>query len=140
MIFEQYSVHETYNYRIFYRASNSVIVISLIEDGSRWLDEDSALTGFLAMKKPGCLGLGNALSVLLNITTTDDIVGLSSGYCCTHNRLMWMHRITSDRVHDESPKNGSTSSKGLPSFHKLHAYNTSKPFCHSSVQHMGKEI
>jgi len=47
-----------------YRASNNVIVISFAEQVSCLLDEGSGSTE--SVKKPGCLGLGNELS-LLNI-------------------------------------------------------------------------
>ena len=70
-------------------------------------------------KKPGCLGWGNALS-LPSITTTEDMLGLSSGRCCMHKRLRWMQCNSSDIVHD-SPKHSSSNSKGLPLFHSIHA-------------------
>lgn len=72
---------------MFYLASNSVTLISFIECDSRLVDEESASTGFLSVKKPGCLGAGNEPSPP-NISTTDAMFGLSSGCCCTHNRAM----------------------------------------------------
>ena len=70
---------------ISYLASNTVMVTSFIEGNSRFLDEESPPSGVFPATKPGCLGLCNELS-LLNIRTTDDMFGLSSGLCCTHNK------------------------------------------------------
>jgi len=106
-----------------YRASNNVIVISFVEQVSCLLDEGSGSTE--SVKKPGCLGLGNELS-LLNIWTTDDMFGLSSGFCCTHNKPTWICRNTLDRVH-ESPTNSSINSIGLSSIHSFHAWKKRKP-------------
>ena len=56
-----------------YRASNTVIVISLIEDDWFLLDEGD----FFPTKNPSSLGLGSEPS-LCNSITTDDISGRSS--------------------------------------------------------------
>ena len=56
-----------------YRASNTVIVISLTEDGRFLLDEGD----FFPTKKPTSLGSGSEPS-LCNSITTDDISGRSS--------------------------------------------------------------
>ena len=56
-----------------YRASNMVIVISLIEDDWFLLDEGD----FFPTKKPSSLGSGNEPS-LSNSITTDDIFDRSS--------------------------------------------------------------
>ncbi|KAK4367537.1 hypothetical protein RND71_011329 [Anisodus tanguticus] len=61
------------------------------------LDELSASADWLLpVKKPGSLGEDNGAS-LDNISTTDDMLGLSSGLCCTHNRPTWTDLCTSDR-------------------------------------------
>jgi hypothetical protein len=49
---------------IVYRASNTVVVISFVERVPYLLDEESP--SYESVKKPGCFGLGNKLS-LLNI-------------------------------------------------------------------------
>ena len=56
-----------------YRASNTVIVIPLTEDGWLLLDEGD----FFPTKKPSSLGSGSEPSLCNNITT-DDIFGRSS--------------------------------------------------------------
>ena len=56
-----------------YRASNSVIVISLVEVDWFLLDKDN----FFPIKEAGSLGSGNELSPC-NIITTDDMLGRSS--------------------------------------------------------------
>ena len=55
-----------------YRASNMVIVISLVEDDWFLIDE----VDFFPTKKPNSLGSGNELSPC-NIITTHDIFGRS---------------------------------------------------------------
>ncbi|KAJ6753667.1 hypothetical protein OIU79_026493 [Salix purpurea] len=35
--------------------------------------------------------------LLVNISTTVDIVGLSTGACCTHSKPTWITRKTSDK-------------------------------------------
>ncbi|RDY03970.1 hypothetical protein CR513_12394, partial [Mucuna pruriens] len=52
---------------------------------------NSLLTSYIK----GTLGFGNNLSPF-NIKTNDDMSGLSSGLCCTHNRPTSTHRMTSD--------------------------------------------
>lgn len=80
--------HHCFEEVITYRASSSVTLMSFIECDSNLLDEEfSASSGFLVVKKPGCLGAGNEPS-LPNIRTTDAMFGLSSGCCCTHKRAM----------------------------------------------------
>lgn len=64
-----------------YRGAISVLVTSLIEPGGRLeLEEESATGISIAMKNAGCLGCGNAPS-LSNITTTEEMFGLSSAFC-----------------------------------------------------------
>ena len=106
-----FAIHMTFGYR----ASKFVIVISLVEDDSFLLDKDD----FFPAMKPGSLGSGNELS-LCNIITTYDMLGQSSGCCCKHKKLMWRQRTASDWM-QESSKQVSISSKGLPSFHNFHA-------------------
>jgi hypothetical protein len=50
--------------------------------------------------------------------------GLSSGWCCTHSRAIWIQRIASNSMH-ESLILSSTNLSGIPSFHNLHAYKIS---------------
>lgn len=90
-----------------------------VELGAFLLDEVSASKRFLSVKNPGCLGHGNEPS-LPNIRTTDDILGLSSGCCCTHNRPTWMDRNTSGGQHD-SFEVESISSIDLSSLCSVHA-------------------
>ena len=103
-----------------YRASNNVIVTSLVEDGWFLLDTDD----FFPTKKPSSLGSGNGLS-LCNIITTDDMLGRSSWCCCKHKKLIWRQRSISDRM-QESFKQVSINFKGIFSFHNFHAWNISK--------------
>ena len=98
-----------------YRASSSETVISLVEED--WFSPNK--DDFFPTKKPGSLGSGNEFS-LCNIITTYDMLGRSSECCCKHKKLMWRQRTTSDRM-QESSKQVSISSKGLPSFHNFHA-------------------
>lgn len=96
-------------------------MISLFEENLCLLVEDSKDSGrFLSVKKPGCFGWGNDLSPP-SIRTTDAIIGLSSGACCTHSRPTWMHlNISGDG--QASSKDSSISSNGLPSIHSFHAW------------------
>lgn len=80
--------------REIYRASSEMDSL-LDEELSRWLDEVAMYNRCLSVKKPGSLGCGSVIS-LLSIRTTFDILGLSSGLCCTHNRATWTDRNTSD--------------------------------------------
>jgi len=70
-------------------------------------------------KKPGSLGSTSSIS-LTNIWIMDVMVGLSSGYCCTHKRLTWMHRSASVITH-ESFTFESIKSKAFFSFQSSHA-------------------
>jgi hypothetical protein len=76
------------------------MVISLVEDISCLLGEGHASCESFSRKHSGFWGCGNAVLSLLNIKTTDDMLGLSLGRCCTHKRLTWMHhpsaRLTVD--------------------------------------------
>ena len=46
---------------------------------SSFLDVVPALLELLSMKKPGCFGSGRITSAFVNIESTQDIAGLSSG-------------------------------------------------------------
>ena len=108
-----------YNRLILYRASSCVIDISFVEDDWCLLDEESTSSEFFPIRKLGSLGSGSKLS-LPNIITTNDMLGLSSGSCCTHKGLTWMQRNISGRVQELS-EHISISSKGLDSLHNFHA-------------------
>jgi hypothetical protein len=87
------SINNAYNKMILHRASNSETDISFVEDDCCLLDEEySTGSDLFPTWKPGSLGSGNELS-LLSIVTTEDMLGLSSGCCCTHKRLMWAQRL-----------------------------------------------
>lgn len=106
-----------------YLASTTVTVNSLVVEleASFLLEIESSLSESISMQYIGCFGCINfeALSQF-SIEITSDMIGLSSGCCCKHKRLTWMHLNTSDRVYD-SPIEGSINSNGLPSFHNFHA-------------------
>ena len=93
------------------------MVISLVELKARALENE--FIEYFMRKKPGCLGSANTFS-LPNMRATSDMTGLSSGDCCTHKRLTWMQRITSDKT-NESFTVSSMSSNALPSFHSTQA-------------------
>ena len=98
-----------------YRPSKIVIVDLSTPPEEGWgLDEPSPT------KKAGCFGGGNAPS-LLNILTTDDIVGLSGARFCTHNKPTCIVRSTSETMH-ELRKQGLMSSRHLPPLYSLHAW------------------
>jgi hypothetical protein len=102
-----------------YRASNIVKLTSFEELTSIWFHELSCSSGFVPMKKPGCLGWGNGFS-LYNIWTTVEMFGLSSGRCWTHNKATWMHLNTSDELLEKA-KHSSISSNGVPFIQSIHA-------------------
>nr|GFD29029.1 hypothetical protein [Tanacetum cinerariifolium] len=79
----------------FYRAAISVKVKSLLEVVGLEVEEKSVPSKFLSVKNAGCLGFGNAPS-LPNMKITDDMFGLSSGFCCTHNKPTSIDLKTSD--------------------------------------------
>ena len=62
-----------------YLASGIVIVTTFSMLASSFLDVVPALLELLSMKKPGCFGSGRITSAFVNIESTQDIVGLSSG-------------------------------------------------------------
>ena len=96
---------------IIYRASNPVIVISLVEDNCCLLDEEVESSESFPIRKLGSLGLGNKPS-LSNIITIEDMLGISSGCCCTRKRPTWKEQKISGRV-QESSKYISISSNHL---------------------------
>jgi hypothetical protein len=100
----------------------------LTEHDSGLLEEELASINFLSVKKPGSVGWGNVPSPL-NIRTTVDMLGLSSGECCTHNRPTWIDLITSVRSLVSTIKL-SISSKGLPSLNSFHAWKSQDTFCY----------
>lgn len=100
-------------------AANNVMVISFAEHVSILLDDDSCSKTFLSVKKPGSFASGNGIS-LLSINTTFDMLGLSSGLCCTHSKPTWMQRIASDKM-QESFKDSSINSDDFSSKCSLHA-------------------
>ena len=73
-------------------------------------------------KKPGSFGTTTSISHPPNIWITEVMVGLSSGYCCTHKRLTWMHSSTSEITH-ESFMLESINCKAFFSFQSVHAWN-----------------
>lgn len=77
--------------------------------------------GRLPRQYPGCLGWGiDTASSLLNMSTTLDMLGLSSACSCTHNSPTCMHLITSLAEYD-SPAAESITSSALPSLYNFHA-------------------
>jgi len=106
--------------KVNYLASSCVMVISLAEI-LLWIDEELALPLSLVVKKPGSFGWGNSLS-LPNIITTDDMLGLSLGLRCTHNRPICIERSASYKLHD-STIDSAMSSEDLPSVNSLHAWH-----------------
>ena len=103
----------------FYLGPKYERVKRLAEWDSPLLQIESAFRNFLSMKNPGCFGWGSDMS-LHNIGTTVDMLGRSSGLCCTHNRLIWIDQTTSEKLND-STSDMSISSKDLPSWWWLHA-------------------
>jgi len=74
----------------------------------------------LLKEKAGCFGWGRTTDSLPWRSITVDMVGLCSGFSCTHRSPMCMHLTTSDAGHD-SNNTGSTKSNAFPSFHTRHA-------------------
>ena len=103
----------------FYRATISVMVKPLLELVGYDAEEKSGPSKFFSVKNAGCLGLGNVPS-FPNMKTTDDMFGLSSGLCCTHNKPTSIDLKTSDGLLD-SAKLESMSSIDFPSLCILHA-------------------
>lgn len=108
----------------FHRPFNEVMVNSSFELISFWFGHGFPSSETLLGKKPGSLGSTNSIS-LPKIRTTEVMVGLSSGYCCTHKRLTWMHRNTSETTH-ESFILESINSNAFPSFQSVHAWNNKR--------------
>ena len=97
---------------LFYRASNNVM--------GEWVpDGELASIILLSVKKQGSLGWGSAPS-LLNIKTTECMLGRSSGKRCTHNRPKLIMGITSDRL-QVFPNDASINSEDLSSIKSVHA-------------------
>ncbi|GJY26065.1 retrovirus-related pol polyprotein from transposon TNT 1-94 [Tanacetum coccineum] len=89
------------------------LVNNLISVGlEREAEEKSVRSKLFFVKNASCLGLGNAPS-LPNMSTTDDMFGLSSRHCCTHNKPTSIDLKTSDGLLD-STKLESMSSIDLP--------------------------
>lgn len=107
----------------FYLASSTVTVTWFTEnDSSCLLDEESVSKGLLPRQYPGVLGCGIVAVSLLNISTAEDIVGLSSARSWTHKRPTCMHLKTSQGLY-ELPTDESSTSTPFPSFHFLHTCN-----------------
>lgn len=98
-----------------YRADNIVMVISF-----GWLCDVFSWSRFLSLKNPGSFGRGNSMS-LPSIITTADILGLSSGHRCTHNRPIWIDRNASRELHEFST-NLSSNRMDLPSLNSIQAW------------------
>lgn len=112
---------------LLYLASNIVTVTWFtVNDSSFFPEEESVSKGFLPRQYPGVLGCGIVEVSLLNIKTTDAIVGLSSARSWTHRRPTCMHLRTS-LDENELPTNVSNKSSPFPSFHILHACAISVP-------------
>lgn len=92
------------------------------QDSSCLLDEESVSIGLLPRQNPGFFGCAIVAVSLLNIKTTEDIVGLSSALSCTHNNPTCMHLRTSDDKYELSIMDESISSKAFPSFHSFQLY------------------
>jgi len=105
----------------FHRPFTEVMDNSAFEVFWFTFEHDSSWSEILVGKKAGSFGLTGSIS-LPNIWITDVMVGLSSGCCCTHNRLTWMHRSTSETTH-ESFMLESINSKPFCSFQSVHAWN-----------------
>lgn len=81
---------------------------------------DGSARSTLPKESGGCLGWGRTIDSLPRSTTTFDMVGLCSGFSCTHSSPMCTHLTISEASHD-SNSIGSTKSNSFPSFHSLHA-------------------
>lgn len=122
IIISRYQIHLKYQQINFnYLGPKYVIENLLDKDNSCWLlDEESDSSCILSVKNPGCLGSGSSIS-LLNIKTTNDMFGLSSGCGCTHNNPIWIALNTSDGLHD-SKISLTISSTSFSSLYSLQAY------------------
>ena len=106
--------------------------------GSPFLDIAPVLLGLLSMKKLGYLGWGRIASSFVNIESSIDIIGLSSGNLWTHNKATWRHLKIWD-LECESSKHVNNSSKALPSFHNNHAWSTYNTDTHIILQRRERE-
>lgn len=115
---------------------SSIVTVTwfTVQDWSCLLEEESVSSGFLFLsrQKPGFLGWGIVAVSLLNIRTTDDIVGLSSARSWTHKSPTCMHLNTSEGEY-ESPTEGSIISDPFPSVHSFQACKSSKSFFQLAV-------
>lgn len=121
-MFEDKNSYETVACLNYYRPSIMVTVSWLtVHVSSTLVEDDSASAGRLPRQYPGCLGWGiDTASSLLNISTTFDMLGLSSACSWTHNIPTCMHLIASLAEYD-SPAAESINSSALPSLYNFHA-------------------
>lgn len=87
-----------------------LVNVSLLIDTCDGVLEVDSLS---SVKKPDRFGWGIEPSPR-NMKSTDDILGLSSARCCTHNKPTVIDRVISETLHDP-PKNSSAKSSDLPS-------------------------
>jgi hypothetical protein len=107
-----------------YRASGRLIVNSLLEYIVDVLWKATKLLDLwrLRLENAGSFGEGSDALSLLNIWTTNGIVGLSAGDSWTHKSPTWMHLKILSGLSHESFIDGSIRSSPLASFHNSHAW------------------
>jgi len=111
----------------FHYLPSTIVTVTwfTVQDSSCLLEDESVSTGLLPRQNPGFLGCAIVAVSLLNINTTEDIVGLSSARSCTHNSPTCMHLKTSDGEYELAMEE-SISSKAFPSFHNFQLYKKEK--------------
>lgn len=75
---------------VYYLGAKNVTVNSVPKDEPCLLEEES-ISCCLSMKNPSSFGWGSSFS-LVNIETTNDMLGMSFEYSCTHNNPIWIAR------------------------------------------------
>jgi hypothetical protein len=98
-----------------------------VQDSSFLLEEESVSIGVLPRQNPGFFGSAIVAVSLLNINTTEDIVGLSSARSCTHNSPTCMHLRTSEGEYELSMEE-SISFKAFCSFQSFQLYKKKNQF------------
>lgn len=112
----------------FHYLPSTIVTVTwfTLQDSSCLLDDESVSIGMLPRQNPGFLGCAIVAVSLLNIKTTEDIVGLSSALSCTHNSPTCMHLRTSDGKYELSIIDESINSKAFSSFHSFQLYKKEK--------------
>ena len=70
-------------------------MVNLLTEQTFWFEDWDSTATSRPTNNAGRLGIWSVMVSLANITSIDDIVGLSAGSSCTQSSPMWMHFSTS---------------------------------------------